>query len=67
MEDTEEYLEKLRAVFEVFDTEQRGFITVDHFVDLAREHFGAEETQSEVGRQPAQIYLLCYSKLIMHI
>ena len=49
MEDTEEYLEKLRAVFEVFDTERRGFITVDHFVDLAREHFGAEETQSQVA------------------
>ena len=49
MEDTEEYLEKLRAVFEVFDTEKRGFITVDHFLGLAREHFGAEETQSQVA------------------
>ena len=48
MEDTEEYLDKLRAVFEAFDTEKRGFITVDHFVDLARDHFGAEETQSQV-------------------
>ena len=48
MEDTEEYLDRLRAVFELFDTEKRGFITVDHFVDLAQEHFGAEESQSQV-------------------
>ena len=47
MEDTEEYLDRLRAVFELFDTEKRGFITVDHFVDLARDHFqvGAEESR----------------------
>ena len=53
-------MEKLRAVFEVFDIEKRGFITVDHFVDLAREHFAAEETQSQVACQQAVMCLLCF-------
>ena len=45
MEDTEQYLDKFHAVFDLFDTEKRGYITVDHFVEVAREHFGAENTQ----------------------
>ncbi len=54
MEDSVEYQEKLRAVFDLFDTEKRGYITVDHFVDLAREHFGAEDTESQVSPRNQQ-------------
>ena len=59
MEDTEEYLEKLRAVFEVFDTEKKGFISVERFVQLAGEHFGAEETQSQVGSH-SRLRYVCF-------
>ncbi|KAK2169910.1 hypothetical protein LSH36_6g14018 [Paralvinella palmiformis] len=41
---------RLRAVFDICDPDKKGFITVDHFVNLAREHFGAgdEEQDNEV-------------------
>ena len=45
MEVTEEYLDKLHAVFDLFDKNNKGFITVEHFVELAREHFGADNSQ----------------------
>lgn len=36
----EDVLEKLRTVFNVCDERNEGYITVDHFKDLAKEHFG---------------------------
>ena len=43
---------RLRAVFDICDPDKKGFITVDHFVNLAREHFGAgdEEQDNEVNK-----------------
>ena len=43
----EDYVERLRAVFDLCDVQKQGFITVGHFVDLAKEHFGgADEVSS---------------------
>lgn len=36
----EDVLEKLRTVFNVCDERNEGYITVEHFKDLAKEHFG---------------------------
>ncbi len=48
MEDSEEHLERLRAVFDLFDTDKVGYISVDHFVQVASQ-FGAETTESQVS------------------
>ncbi len=37
----ESVTDRLRAVFDLCDSERKGYITVDHFIDLAKEHFGA--------------------------
>lgn len=36
----EDVLEKLRTVFNVCDERNEGYISVEHFKDLAKEHFG---------------------------
>lgn len=48
MDDTADFAEKLRAVFDLCDAERQGFITVEHFVELAWEYFGAENDQVNV-------------------
>ena len=45
MEDTDNYVERLRAVFDLCDSEKKGYITVAHFVDLALEHFEADSKE----------------------
>lgn len=47
----EDVLEKLRTVFNVCDERNEGYITVDHFKDLAKEHFG-QFGDDEVRRLP---------------
>ena len=44
-----DYMERLRAVFDLCDVDKQGFISVAHFVELAREHFGADDEEQEVG------------------
>lgn len=41
MEISDEYVDKLRAVFDLCDTKKQNFISVQHFIELAKEHFGA--------------------------
>ncbi|CAH1794886.1 unnamed protein product [Owenia fusiformis] len=48
MEITDEYVDQLRTVFNVCDVEKKGFISVDHFVNLASEHFGDSEGNQEI-------------------
>lgn len=36
---------KLRSVFDVCDVKREGYITVDHFKNLAKEHFGADSDE----------------------
>ena len=43
MEISEDYIERLRAVFDLCDIAQQGYISVEHFQELAKEHFGATE------------------------
>ncbi|KAJ8318956.1 hypothetical protein KUTeg_004047 [Tegillarca granosa] len=38
-------LEKLRTVFDVCDDQKEGYITTDHFKNLAKEHFGADSSE----------------------
>ena len=44
----EEYEDKLRDVFDLCDKDRKGCISVQHFVSLAKEHFGAEGQGEEV-------------------
>ena len=46
---SESYTEKFRDVFDLCDTEQKGYISVQHFIDLAKENFGADDQGEEVG------------------
>ena len=41
METSDNHMEKLRAVFDLCDVQKQGFISVNHFRELATEHFGA--------------------------
>ena len=38
----EDVRHKLREIFDVCDETNEGFITVEHFKNLAKEHFGTE-------------------------
>lgn len=38
----EDVRDKLRDIFDVCDEDKEGFITIDHFKNLAKEHFGTE-------------------------
>lgn len=40
MEDSQ-YVEKLRTVFDLCDANKEGYITVEHFKNLVKDHFGA--------------------------
>ncbi|XP_033745086.1 LOW QUALITY PROTEIN: LLGL scribble cell polarity complex component 2-like [Pecten maximus] len=40
---------KLQSVFDVCDVQKEGYITVDHFKNLAKEHFGADSDENVVG------------------
>lgn len=44
----EDVRDKIREIFNVCDENQEGFITIDHFKNLAKEHFGTE-TEGQVG------------------
>ena len=48
MDMPEHYEDKLRDVFQLCDSEKKGYISVQHFVSLAKEHFGAEGQGEEV-------------------
>ena len=52
MEISDESGDRLRAVFDLCDTKNRNFISVQHFTELAKEHFGAGDGSGlEVGLQ----------------
>lgn len=40
-----EYFNKLKSVFEVCDEKNDGYITIEHFENLIREHFGGGESE----------------------
>ena len=48
MEFSGDYVDRLRAVFDLCDIAQQGYISVQHFQELAKEHFGAGESGEEV-------------------
>lgn len=47
MEELSEFGEKFKEIFDLCDLDKDGYIDVKHFIELAKEHFGAEGT-SEV-------------------
>ena len=49
MEDTDGSVERFRAIFDLCDTDKDGYIDVDHFKELAKDHFGAEGLDLEVS------------------
>jgi len=40
MDVVDDYTRRLRDVFDLCDVDNRGYISIDHFVQLANEHFG---------------------------
>ncbi|XP_071129569.1 rab11 family-interacting protein 4A-like isoform X4 [Mytilus edulis] len=44
----EDVRDKLRDIFDVCDEDKEGFITIDHFKNLAKEHFGTESDGQEI-------------------
>ncbi|KAL8593318.1 hypothetical protein ACOMHN_009971 [Nucella lapillus] len=42
MEDHQSSTDRYRAIFDLVDNDDDGYIDVDHFKDLAKDHFGAE-------------------------
>jgi len=40
MDSADDYTRRLRDVFDLCDVDKRGYISIDHFVQLANEHFG---------------------------
>ena len=49
MDDNPDNAEKFRAIFDLCDEDKDGYIDVDHFTELAKDHFGAESV--EVNKQ----------------
>jgi len=47
MDAAEGYTRRLRDVFDVCDVDKRGYISIDHFVKLANEHFGTSGRDSD--------------------
>lgn len=44
-----DYFNKLKTVFEVCDEKNDGYITIEHFENLIRDHFGGGESEELVG------------------
>ena len=42
--------EKLKDVFDLCDVDGKGYISVDHFIQLAKDHFGIDEDGEKVCR-----------------
>lgn len=41
-----DFTDRLRDVFDLCDSEGRGYISVDYLIDLAKEHFGSGDWNS---------------------
>lgn len=39
--------DQLRGVFDLCDVDRKGFITVDHFIELAKAHFTTDDAASQ--------------------
>lgn len=39
--------DRLRDVFDLCDVDRKGFITVDHFIELAKSHFTTDDDASQ--------------------
>lgn len=46
MEADEDLTSRLKDVFDLCDTEGKGFISVEYLIDLAKEHFGSGDWNS---------------------
>ena len=51
--------ERLQAVFDMFDTEGCGYISVNHFVQLAAEHFGSSDWDSSIQEVSTSRSMVC--------
>jgi len=47
MDVADDYTRRLRDVFDLCDIDKRGYISIDHFVQLANEHFGTSGWDTE--------------------
>jgi len=47
MDSTDDYTRRLKDVFDVCDIDKRGYISIDHFVQLANQHFGTSGWDSD--------------------
>ena len=48
MENPQDDVDRFRAIFDLCDEDKDGYIDVDHFKELAKDHFGAEGLDLEV-------------------
>lgn len=49
MEDQQDDGDRFRAIFDLCDDDKDGYIDVEHFKGLAKDHFGAEGLDLEVS------------------
>ena len=49
MEDLQDSNDRYKAIFDLCDDDHDGYIDVDHFKELAKDHFGAEGLELEVS------------------
>ena len=57
MDAADDYSRRLRDVFDLCDIDKRGYISIDHFVQLANEHFGTSGWDSD-KQQEVSFYVL---------
>lgn len=62
MENPQDDVDRFRAIFDLCDEDKDGYIDVDHFKELAKDHFGAEGLDLEV-RPLVDNVLTCQDRL----
>ena len=62
MEDPQESADRFRAIFDLCDEDKDGFIDVDHFTGLAKDHFGAEGLDVEVSC----LFCMCFFSVAVY-
>ena len=50
--------EKLRDVFDLCDVEGKGYISVDHFIHLAKDNFGIDKEGEKVNISLCVFYII---------
>ena len=67
MENPQDNVDRFRAIFDLCDEDKDGYIDVDHFKELAKDHFGAEGLDLEVRVRSAYRWFACDNVLTCHV